>query len=199
MTTPGGLWFRKPKGALAGALLLGALGASMLGCVTVANVLGGGPRLYVAPFSDATPRQEAGYALWEATREAVYVRAPQRFLMVFDDGALALDAEVVEVADEVVPGEQRKRDVVVGATFRLVSRVGIEHHRSGVMQRRGRYDVDGPKSEVVARRQRAKAIAIEALAGALADAALEVSLALPELSSSSSSSSSSSDPGLPKP
>lgn len=128
--------------------------------------------LYVAPFHDVTPGMAVGGPLWREVQEELYGRAPRRFLMVFDEAALAVDGAVVAVDELIVGGG--KRDVVVVAEVRVVDRRGRPVRDLGRLERRGRYEVAADASETARRRQAAIAVARQTLAGAITVALLEI-------------------------
>jgi hypothetical protein len=152
------------------------------GCAATSSSLPGLPRLpwsspegtllYVAPFHDLSPGMEVGGPLWREVQDELYRRAPRRFLVVFDEAALAVDAAVVALGDEPVSAD--KRDVVVVASVRVVDRHGRVVRDLGRLERRGRYEVHSEAGETAARRRAALVVARQTLAGAIAVALLDI-------------------------
>lgn len=143
--------------------------ACSAGCASLASALApkGTSLVYVAPFVDLTEGMELGLLMTATVQENLYARAPGRFLIVFDDAAVAVDGTVLSVSDEVV--SDAKHDVVVSARAVLVDKRGRVRHDTGVVDRRARYDVDSDKKTTESRRSRAVAIATSTVGRALVD------------------------------
>lgn len=127
----------------------------------------GSSLIYVAPFVDETKNFEVGGLLTMTVQESLYERAPQRFLIVFDDAAGAVDGTVMAVAD--VDAGDGKRDVVVKVRAVVVDKRGRMRHDTGVVERRARYEVSGDATETSRRRIRARDIATTTVGRALVD------------------------------
>ncbi len=151
------------------------VGGLLLGCATSAPpgpVRAEGSFVYVAPFVDLTPEMRLGLAMTALVQERVYARAPNRFLVVFDDAAGAVDGTVLSIQD--VADEANKRDVVVSVRAIVVDKRGRVRHDTGVVDRRARYEVSSDAGETGRRRERALAIATSTVGAALADAILRM-------------------------
>lgn len=142
-------------------------------CATFVPALREGTLVYVPPFVDTTPGMAVGFLLTRVVQEAVYSRAPRRFVVVFDDGAVAVDGAVAFVRDVDVDADHR--DVVVGARATLVDKRGVVRHDTGLVERAGRYAVSTSiPADTEARRARALQVATVTVGGALADLLLEM-------------------------
>jgi hypothetical protein len=135
-----------------------------------------GTALYVAPIGDRSPGMAVGGPLWRETQEALWRRAPRRFLMVFHESALAIDVDVVAVLEAQADPDAGagKRDVVVLVEGRVVDHDGVVVRDLGQLGRRGRYEVAADPQETARRRQAALMAARQTLAGAIAAAALTI-------------------------
>lgn len=133
-----------------------------------------GSLVYVAPFVDETPGMELGSLATRTVQEALYARAPRRFLIVFDEAAVAVDGTVLAVHDVEVSAEGDKRDVVVSVKAVVVDRAGRVRFDTGVVDRAARYAVSRDAGETAARRERARAIATSTAGRALVDSLLQM-------------------------
>lgn len=148
------------------ALIVALLGL-WCGCASVRPANGDGSLVYVAPFVDETPGMELGLPLTQTVQETLYARAPRRFLVVFDDAAVAVDGTVVDVRD--VDVGSGKVDVVVSARAVVVDKRGRVRHDTGVVGRAARYERAADPSETARRRERARLIAASTVGRALVD------------------------------
>jgi hypothetical protein len=156
------------------ALLTGAPAlAAAASCATFAPAFRTGTPIYVPPFVDTTKDMAVGFLLTRVVQEAVYSRAPRRFVVVFDDAVVAVDGSVAFVRDVDVDAD--RRDVVVGARATLVDKRGVVRHDIGLVERAGRYAVStSTPADTEARRARALQVATVTVGGALADLLLEM-------------------------
>lgn len=108
-------------------------------------------------------------------QDHLYRRAPGRFLVVFDDAAVAVDGTVLGISEINAPFSQpRKHDVIVRASAVLVDKRGRVRHQTGIVERRARYELSADQSENERRRDAALAIATTIVGRALVDAILRV-------------------------
>ncbi|MDP2339628.1 MAG: LPS assembly lipoprotein LptE [Deltaproteobacteria bacterium] len=144
------------------------------GCAGVSPSLWSPPgtHVYVAPFVDQTPGMRLGMAMTTSLQDRLYARAPDRFLVVFDDAAVAVDGTVIAVED--VHADRGKRDVIVKAELALVDKRGRVRHETGIVERRARYETSADVTENARRRDAALAIATSTVGRALADLILRV-------------------------
>ena len=162
-------------------MLLGWLAAwaSSTGCAGLPVLFppSGQPDVYVAPFVDQTPGMRAGMTMTTTVQDHLYQRAPHRFLVVFDDAAVAVDGTVVSIDEVDAPTflGGAKRDVIVRARVTLVDKRGRVRHETGIVERRARYEVTADSKETERRRDVALMIATSTVGRALADAILRVS------------------------
>jgi hypothetical protein len=133
-----------------------------------------GRLIYIAPVTDLTNGMGYGGAVWRQLLERWYQVAPRRNLVLFADGALALDVVIVGADDVAVEssvaggvGVAQKRDLCLRATATLVERSG--HVVLSFLQRAcARYEVDPhDAAQTAERRRRAGDAATFSLSGAI--------------------------------